>query len=55
MWFRGFLVGLLIGLIFVAFSINAQPEQQEIVQKLDKVLENQEVMFKYLKFIKNKV
>lgn len=58
MWIRALLIGILIGLTFIAFSINAQPalnEQEEVIKKLDQVLENQEKMFNYLHFIKNKV
>lgn len=57
MWFKALLIGLLIGLVFVAISISAQPsseDQELILQKLDEVVENQKTMLNYLKFIKNK-
>lgn len=58
MWLKALLIGILIGLTFIAFSINAQPrikEQEEVIKKLDQILENQQEIFRYLKFIKNKV
>ena len=60
MWFRAILIGLLIGFIFIAVSIKAGDgpdgkEEIEVGEKLEKIIQNQEQMLNYLKFIKNKV
>lgn len=49
------IVGLLLGVFLT--TLFAQPriaKDDEIIQKLDKILQNQELMFDYLKFIKNR-
>lgn len=49
------IAGLLSCLLLT--TIFAQPrisKEDEIIKKLDKILENQELMFDYLKFIKNR-
>lgn len=49
------IAGLLLCLLLT--TIFAQPrisKEDEIIKKLDKILENQELMFDYLKFIKNR-
>jgi len=58
MWFKALLIGLLIGLVFIAVSLKAQPkatQQEQIIKKIDQILENQDKMLNYLHFIKNKV
>ena len=58
MWARAILIGLLIGILFIAVSIKAQStggDQSQVLSKLDQILENQDQMFKTLHFIKNKV
>lgn len=49
------IAGLLLCLLLT--TLFAQPriaKDDEIIQKLDKILQNQELMFDYLKFIKNR-
>jgi len=52
----GFIVGMIVG-GGIFFTLSAGPsnsKEELILQKIDKILENQQEMFKYLKFIKNR-
>lgn len=52
----GFVIGIIVGggIFFTLFAGPGNSKEELILQKLDKVLENQQEMFKYLKFIKNR-